>query len=252
MRKTLILLVLGAILLAGCASEGGTASRTAQNASGVDQVLKARMEEEQKTIPEPSENKTASKDKTAEEGNNGNSFNEELPEYTEADLSGNISSTDDPENGDNVYDPGTEDIFKTDPDSGADDTAKKGSQTEVMPSETIDTDLTVLSANMVYAEVYNMMMSPDYYVGKTVKMGGIFASYHDDETGKDYFACIIQDATACCAQGIEFELYGEHKYPEDYPPEGDLIEVVGVFDTYEEGGNLYCTLRNAYRTDIAG
>lgn len=45
-----------------------------------------------------------------------------------------------------------------------------------------------------------------------MKMRGMFSSYHDEETGKSYYACIIQDATACCAQGIEFELEGEYTY----------------------------------------
>ncbi len=112
-------------------------------------------------------------------------------------------------------------------------------------TEGIDIDLTALSSTMVYSEVYNMMAVPEDFIGKTIKMEGIFSSFHDDQTGKDYFACIIQDATACCAQGIEFELEGEHKYPDDYPEVGGDVCVVGVFDTYTEGEYTYCTLRNA-------
>ncbi|MBQ3692468.1 MAG: hypothetical protein II931_04000, partial [Clostridia bacterium] len=81
----------------------------------------------------------------------------------------------------------------------------------------------------------------DDYIGKTVKMTGIFSSTHDDSTGKDYYACIIKDATACCAQGIEFILTDESKYPK----EGDTISVIGVFDTYNEGQFRYSTLRDA-------
>ena len=109
----------------------------------------------------------------------------------------------------------------------------------------IDVDLTILSSTMVYSEVYNMITSPQDYVGKTVKMKGAFSFYHDTASNNYYFACIIRDAMACCAQGIEFVLAGEHRYPDDYPSVGAEICVVGVFDTYQEGGNLYCTLRNA-------
>ena len=109
----------------------------------------------------------------------------------------------------------------------------------------IDVDLTVLSSTMVYSEVYNMMTAPEDYLGKTVKMDGAFAYYRDEATGNEYFACIVQDATACCAQGIEFVLNGTHSFPDDYPPEGDFITVVGVFDTYWEGEYRYCTLRSA-------
>lgn len=90
-----------------------------------------------------------------------------------------------------------------------------------------------------------MMVTPENYVGKTVKMDGIFASYHDESSDKYYFACIISDATACCSQGIEFVLTDGYSYPDDYPEEGGDVCVVGVFDTYQEGGYTYCTLRNA-------
>ncbi len=109
----------------------------------------------------------------------------------------------------------------------------------------IDVDLTVLSSTMVYSEVYNMMVSPENYVGKTVKMDGMFSSYHDEASDKYYYACVISDATACCSQGIEFVLTDDYTYPDDYPKEGDEICVVGTFDTYQEGDYNYCTLRNA-------
>lgn len=109
----------------------------------------------------------------------------------------------------------------------------------------VDVDLTALSSTMVYSEVYNMMVSPEQYIGKTVKMDGLFAYYHDEATGNYYFACIIQDATACCAQGIEFVLTEDYVYPDDYPEVDEEICVVGVFDTYQEGDYTYCTLRKA-------
>ena len=109
----------------------------------------------------------------------------------------------------------------------------------------VDVDLTVLSSTMVYSEVCNMMYYPENYIGKTVKMKGMYAGYHDESTDKYYHACIIQDATACCAQGIEFEPTDDYRYPDDHPAEGQEVCVTGVFDTYKEGENIYCTLRNA-------
>lgn len=112
-------------------------------------------------------------------------------------------------------------------------------------SEDVDVDLTKLSATMVYAEVSNMMTDPDAYLGKTVRMSGSFAVYHDDASGKNYFACLIADATACCSQGIEFVRKDAAGYPDDYPEPGAPITVTGVFDTYYEGEYLYCTLTDA-------
>ena len=109
----------------------------------------------------------------------------------------------------------------------------------------IDVDLTILSSTMVYSEVYNMMCYPENYLGKTVKMSGMYTVFQDEETGKYYHACIIMDATACCAQGIEFELTDDYVYPDDYPKEGEAICIEGTFETYTEGEGKYCTLKNA-------
>ncbi|MBE5970212.1 MAG: hypothetical protein E7242_08265 [Lachnospiraceae bacterium] len=113
--------------------------------------------------------------------------------------------------------------------------------TNSTPAEGVDVDLTVMSSTMVYSEVLNMMTTPEDYIGKVIKMEGIYATYHDDASGNNYYACIIQDATACCAQGIEFIL-SDGNYPEDT---GQILSVVGTFDTYEENGVKYCTLRDA-------
>ena len=117
-------------------------------------------------------------------------------------------------------------------------------------AESTFVDLTALSSTMVYAEVFAMMSSPEDYVGKTVKMQGIFskgqlyaAGSLDD--GGTVFACVIQDATACCAQGIPFELAGDHTYPQDYPELGDTITVVGTFEIHEQEGMEFCRLRDA-------
>ncbi len=90
-----------------------------------------------------------------------------------------------------------------------------------------------------------MMYYPENFVGKTIKMTGNYSEYIAEDTGKRYFACIIKDATACCSQGVEFELTEDYKYPDNYPKEADPITVEGVFDLYKEGEYQYCTLRNA-------
>lgn len=112
-------------------------------------------------------------------------------------------------------------------------------------SSNLDVDLTKLSSTMVYSEVYNMMYTPDDYIGKTVKMKGQFAYYEDPETKAQYFACIIADATACCSQGLEFILTGEYTYPTDYPELGSEITVTGTFEVYTENGFQYCRLKDA-------
>ena len=60
-----------------------------------------------------------------------------------------------------------------------------------------------------------------------------------------YHACIIPDATACCAQGIEFVWAGEHYWPDDYPGDGADITVTGRLEIYEENGYSYLHLVDA-------
>ena len=121
--------------------------------------------------------------------------------------------------------------------------ADASSKAEEKKTEKIDIDLTAMSSTMIYSEVQNMMTAPDDYVGKKVKMAGQF---NVAEVGDNrYFACLIKDATACCASGVEFVWAGEHSYPDDYPEENAPITVTGTFTTYKEGEATYCQLKDA-------
>jgi len=102
------------------------------------------------------------------------------------------------------------------------------------PAE-VDVDLTQMGSNMVYAEVYNMMATPEMYMDKTIKVRGDFISSYYDVTDDYYFFVLVKDAMACCAQGIEFIWdEGSHVYPDEYPDENAIIEITGVFKSYDE------------------
>ena len=119
------------------------------------------------------------------------------------------------------------------------------SQMESESGENEIIDLTLLSDTMVYGEVYTILMAPDDYIGKNIKIEGTCDIYEDDTTGKIYYACIVSDATACCFQGIEFKLSEDYAYTEQYPRLGEKICVEGKFDSYFEDGNTYYYLRDA-------
>ena len=108
-----------------------------------------------------------------------------------------------------------------------------------------DVDLTKLNSNMVYAQVYDLVYGEKDYTGQMIRAKGVFDYYIDPQTNQEYFAILISDATACCAQGIEFELAGEHTYPDDYPELGAEITVHGVFNTYEDAYGSYVQLKDA-------
>ena len=97
----------------------------------------------------------------------------------------------------------------------------------------VDLDLTQLSATMVFAEVAAMVRTPEDYLGKRVRMAGPLAVYEANPAlGIDYFyTVVIQDATACCQQGMEFI------WPEGTLPEaGTGLVVTGTFAEYDCGG----------------
>ena len=115
--------------------------------------------------------------------------------------------------------------------------------------EKIDIDLTTMNATMVYSEVLNMQEEPSSYVGKIVKMSGPFKPYESTDPSICYPAIIIQDATACCASGIEFILYGvplcSMEGGNGYPLYLEEATIVGRFETYLEASYLYIHLVDA-------
>ena len=108
----------------------------------------------------------------------------------------------------------------------------------------VDYDLSKLSGNVVYSQVYAMMKNPEEYVDKTFKISGVFA-LGKDKDGNTMYGCIIKDALGCCQQGIQFQWEGNHKYPDDYPDLGTEITVVGTFSYQKDGNIVSLLLKNA-------
>lgn len=102
----------------------------------------------------------------------------------------------------------------------------------------IDIDLTKMSSTMIYAEVFNMVLMPDEYENKTLKIKGNFAVYISEQTGEKYFSIIIPDATQCCQQGIDFVVLNQKKYPQEFPKIGQEITLVGKYETMQTSEGL--------------
>lgn len=127
-------------------------------------------------------------------------------------------------------------------DAGKGKSSKSKSKTN---SNKIDVDLNNLNANVVYAQVFQIMTEPDKFIGKRIRMSGQFNVYAAQEGNPsgvtEYYAIIIADAQACCQQGIEFVWPG-HTYPEGFPEVKSNASVTGIFEVYEENGKKYCRL----------
>ncbi|MBO7530213.1 MAG: hypothetical protein J6T50_00265 [Lachnospiraceae bacterium] len=213
MKKKLIsLLICLSFLVTGCGA-GGTAQHTGGQGSSVDEVLQAGMAE-------------ADAEAAQSDQNSGNEIVVPLDSNDPAlfDL------------GDGTAIQAAAEAQPPDPDE----------MKELYSStEGVDVDITVLNSIMTYSQVFDMITNPDSYKGKVVKMDGMYVCNFPKEGEQFYCACVIMDATACCSQGIEFELDDTYAYPDDYPEYEDTVTVIGTFDTYMDGGYQYCTLRNA-------
>lgn len=111
----------------------------------------------------------------------------------------------------------------------------------------VDIDLTTLNSTLVYSQVLNFFDNPSKYVGKIVKMAGPCSIYYEDD--RVYPSIIIPDATACCASGLEFVLYGLPMCPRQggngYPLDNEEATIIGRFEKYLEMGSLYIHLVDA-------
>lgn len=106
-------------------------------------------------------------------------------------------------------------------------------------------DLRNLNGNIIYAEIYNMMMYPDEYLGKTIKVKGQYYGEENPDDKKYYHFVFISDAQACCQQGLEFICDGALKVPDDYPNLEQGIEISGVWSKYKDGENTFYRLKSA-------
>ena len=107
---------------------------------------------------------------------------------------------------------------------------------------TINLDLTKMSATMIYSTIFDMLIMPEDYVEKNIKVKGWFETYMDTESGELYYAVLVPDATACCQQGLEFVWKGNHTYPDDFPKPGQDITVTGIYKMIETDGVTYTYL----------
>ena len=128
----------------------------------------------------------------------------------------------------------------------ADETSLPPAETASAPFDGSDADYDITgSATVAYAALYAMLYEPEEYVGKTVCLRGSFSTYEDPFSGERFYGCVLQDVTACCTLGMEFNPAEGFSFPQDFPADGEEITVLGTFDTYEKNGFTFCTLRDA-------
>ena len=109
----------------------------------------------------------------------------------------------------------------------------------------VDLDLSVMSSTIVYAEMYNIQFDPGQYLGKVIRLRGLYSYYREPSTGVSYYACVVPDATACCMQGMEFGPAIEPEDPDHFLEDSADITVTGRLEIYVEEGTSYLHLVEA-------
>ena len=93
----------------------------------------------------------------------------------------------------------------------------------------VDIDLVAMSDTMVYAALLNIMRNPIPHLGQTIRVGGSYQPFFWHETGSYYHFVVVEGQAGCCPQRMEFMRGDDYVFPADFPAEGAMIEVIGVF-----------------------
>lgn len=106
---------------------------------------------------------------------------------------------------------------------------KKNEIKETEKSEQkVDLDWSKMNYNMLSSVVFDILINPDEYAGKKIKVSGnYYTSLHE---GKRYFSVLVWDATGCCPAGLDFIPPEGLSYPEDFPKDDEKITVTGTLD----------------------
>ena len=110
------------------------------------------------------------------------------------------------------------------------------------PSATkVDYDLSNMNFTMISSFFFQMLLEPETYENKTFKIKGKFQTFDNEEdpAALPYFSVIMNDATMCCQEGIDFVWEGNHNWPADYPELDQEITIIGKYIVTETDGFSY-------------
>ncbi len=104
----------------------------------------------------------------------------------------------------------------------------------------ISDDVINITEKMFVTYINEIYTNTSDYIGKTIKIEGMFDAYHDETSDITYYY-VYRTGPGCCGNdgsmcGFEFTYNGK------MPKEKDWIEVVGKLRTYKDGPDTYLTL----------
>jgi uncharacterized membrane protein YcgQ (UPF0703/DUF1980 family) len=104
----------------------------------------------------------------------------------------------------------------------------------------INGNLVEIKENLFIAQLNDVYLNQDDYLGKTIKYEGMFKRYSWDETGMTYYL-VYRNSPGCCGADGQagFEVIWPEGSDKAYPAETDWCEVIGTLETYDESGENY-------------
>ena len=123
-------------------------------------------------------------------------------------------------------------IYETDKKNTADSPS-------IQTNEPAEIDLSQFNKQMTYAEILGLHMSPEEYLGKVIKLKGIFDRYCEVDESRNpiqekmHLGIIVSDAMGCCSLPLDFVLAVD-KELDDLPELGTEITVSGKVTQYEK------------------
>lgn len=99
--------------------------------------------------------------------------------------------------------------------------------------------LVEIKEKMFIAQVNDVYLNPDDYVGKTIRLQGLFMT-QDNGSSMPPYHFVIRYGPGCCGNdgNAGFEVLWENKGV-TYPQDEEWVEAVGTFGAYEEDGYPY-------------
>lgn len=136
-------------------------------------------------------------------------------------------------------------VQTTDANTQVEDSKKNDATIEetTVEAESESGEVIEITEKMYVSWINEIYTNPTDYLGKEIKIEGMFSGSYYEETGKTYYY-VYRVGPGCC--GNDGSMCGfEITTSEKLPSENDWIEVVGTLEQYEEDGNYYLNLKDS-------
>ena len=108
-----------------------------------------------------------------------------------------------------------------------------------------ESQITEITEKMFIEQVNDVYLNPDDYLGKPLKLEGVFESFYLEDTDET-LRYVRRLGPGCCGNDgfVGFEVV----YGGEYPNKNDWVELIGIFEEYEENDMQYFRIRAASLT----